>query len=48
MKDKKKTKDISQIKGICDAVGDGISIQDTDFMVLYQNPLQNTLSLWTV
>jgi PAS domain S-box-containing protein len=23
--------------GVCEAIGDGISIQDTDFMVLYQN-----------
>jgi PAS domain S-box-containing protein len=24
-------------EGVCDAIGDAISIQDTDFMILYQN-----------
>jgi diguanylate cyclase (GGDEF)-like protein len=37
MKDIEKIKDISQIKGICDAIGDGISIQNTDLIVIYQN-----------
>jgi len=37
MKDKKKIKDISEIKGICDGIGDGISVQDTDYVILYQN-----------
>ncbi|MHC4271637.1 MAG: PAS domain-containing protein [Planctomycetota bacterium] len=31
-------------QGICDCIGDGISIQDTDFMILYQNKTHiNTL-----
>ncbi|MHC4184101.1 MAG: PAS domain-containing sensor histidine kinase, partial [Planctomycetota bacterium] len=43
MEDKEKTKDISQIEGICDALGEGISIQDTDFMVLYQNKVHENM-----
>ncbi len=29
--------------GICEAVGDGISIQDTDFVVLYQNQVHKNI-----
>ena len=43
MKDKDKTKVILPIKGICDAIGDGISVQDTDFIVLYQNQAHKDL-----
>jgi len=46
---KEKNKDIEQIiknleeQGILEAVGDGISIQDTDFKVLYQNQVHKSL-----
>ncbi len=40
---KEKPKDISEIKGICDSIGDGISIQDTDFRIIYQNNAHKNL-----
>jgi PAS domain S-box-containing protein len=37
MQEKIKRFDMLVKQGVCDAIGDGISIQHTDFMVLYQN-----------
>src|SRR4030067_13270 len=46
---KEKNKDIEQIiknleeQGILEAIGDGVSIQDTDFKVLYQNQVHKNI-----
>jgi hypothetical protein len=37
MQEKIKRLDMLVKQGVCDAIGDGISIQYTDFMILYQN-----------
>jgi len=43
MKDKIKHIEASGVMAICDAMGTGVSIQDTDFVVLYQNTVHKDL-----
>jgi PAS domain S-box-containing protein len=45
MKDNSKEQLIKKLigQGICDSIGDGISIQDTDFKILYQNHVYKDL-----